>query len=117
VKQTSKSRAVFAATALLASLVVVACGRNGGTEATNQAASPARNTSSATQAAATPVPTVAAESPEPSAEPSLSAEPAASSGTAAAATLDPLGPLLTDLDAAISGINASLSGSDTAGGE
>lgn len=98
----------LAAIVLLVGIAVVACGRPNGA-ADNQPASP---TPAAQQSQADPVGT---DSAAPGDAATDSAAQAAS--PAAAATADPLDTQLSNLDSLLNGVNGSLSGSDTSGGE
>jgi hypothetical protein len=98
----------LAAIVLLVGIAVVACGRPNGA-ADNQSAS---STPAAQQSQADPVET---DSAAPGDAATDSAAQAAS--PAAAATADPLDTQLSNLDSLLNGVNGSLSGSDTSGGE
>ena len=109
----------LAAIVLLVGIAVVACGRPNGA-ADNQPASP---TPAAQQSQADPV--AATLAPTPTDAPTDSAAPgdaatdsaAQAASPAAAATADPLDTQLSNLDSLLNGVNGSLSGSDTSGGE
>lgn len=109
----------FAATALLVGLAVVACGRPneaGGNQTPDS--TPVAQQSQADQATPTlaPTPTDAATSvPAPSDAATDSA--AAAAPSAAAGTADQLDTQISNLENLLNGVNGSLSGSDTSGGE
>jgi len=119
VKYQLSSVTKLAAAALLVSLSVVACGRPsdaGGNQAADS--TPVAQQSQADPGAATlaPTPNDAATSvPAPSGAPTDSAAAAAPSGAARAA--DPLDTQISNLENLLNGVNGSLSGSDTSGGE
>jgi hypothetical protein len=115
----------LAATALLVGIAVMACGKPSDST-TGQPAGPTPTVqqSQAGQAAATLAPSpmdATTESAAPSEAPTNSAAPAASSAaatTVAGATAgDPLDAQFSNLDNLLNGVNGSLSGSETSGGE
>ncbi|HEX7497079.1 MAG TPA: hypothetical protein VF344_01245 [Candidatus Limnocylindrales bacterium] len=109
----------LAATALLVGLAVVACGRPndaGGNQTADS--TPVVQQSQADQAAASLVPTpmdAATDAPAPADAPTDSA--AAAAPSAATGTADPLDTQISNLENLLNGVNGSLSGSDTSGGE
>ena len=119
VKYQLSSVTKLAAAALLVSLSVVACGRPndaGGNTAADS--TPVAQQSQADPGAATLAPTpidAATSAPAPSGAPTDSAAAAAPSG--AAGTADPLDTQISNLENLLNGVNGSLSGSDTSGGE
>ena len=115
----------LAAMALLVGIAVMACGEPNDAAGGRPAGStPTAQQNPADQAAATLAPTpmdAATESAAPSDAPTISPASAASSAAATtapgAAAGDPLDAQLSNLDNLLNGINGSLSGSDTSGGE
>jgi hypothetical protein len=107
----------LAATALLVGIAVMACGKpNDAAGGRPAGPTPTVQQSQADPAAATLAPTpisAATESAAPSDAPTNS--PAATAAGAGAS--DPLDAQLSNLDNLLDGINGSLSGSDTSGGE
>jgi hypothetical protein len=105
----------LAATALLVGLVAVACGQPGDATTGQPAVStPAAQQSQADQAAATLAPTPISALTDSAA---AATSPASAATAAGAAAGDPLDAQLSNLDSLLNGINGSLSGSDTSGGE
>lgn len=108
----------LAAIVLLVGIAVVACGRPNGA-ADNQSASstPAAQQSQADQAATNSA--APGDATTDSAAPGDAATDSAAQAAspAAAATADPLDTQLSNLDSLLNGVNGSLSGSDTSGGE
>jgi hypothetical protein len=109
----------LAATALLVGLAVVACGRPndaGGNQTANS--TPVAQQSQADQGAATLAPTpVDAATSVPATSDTTTDSAAAAAPSAAAGTADPLDNQLSNLQNLLNGVNGSLSGSDTSGGE
>jgi hypothetical protein len=102
--------------ALLVGIAVMACGKPNDAAGGQPAGStPTAQQNPADHAAATLAPTpmdAATDSSAPSDAPTNSPAPAAGAGA-----VDPLDAQLSNLDNLLNGINGSLSGSDTSGGE
>jgi hypothetical protein len=109
----------LAATALLVGLAVVACGRPNDSGGNQTAGStPVAQQSQADQAAATLAPTpMDAATSVPAASDAATDSAAAAVPSAAAWAADPLDTQLSNLENLLNGVNGSLSGSDTSGGE
>ena len=107
----------FAATALLVGIAAMACGKpNDAAGGRPAGPTPTVQQSQADPAAATLAPTpisAATDSPAPTG--AATDSPAATAAGAGAS--DPLDAQLSNLDNLLDGINGSLSGSDTSGGE
>jgi len=105
----------LAATALLVGVAVMACGKpNDATGGRPAGPTPTVQQSQADQAAATPAPTSTSVATYSAA---ATVAPVSEATTAGAAAGDPLDAQLSNLDSLLNGINGSLSGSDTSGGE
>jgi len=103
----------FAATALLVGIAAMACGKPNDAAGDRPAGpTPTLQQSQVDQAAATLAPT-----PIDAATYSAAASPDAAATAAGAAAGDPLDAQLSNLDHLFNGVNSSLSGSDTSGGE
>jgi hypothetical protein len=97
---------------LLVGIAVVACGRPNGT-AEDQ---PASSTPTAQQSQADQGATDSA-APSSATTDSAARDDAATNSAAPAATADPLDTQLSNIDSLLNGVNGSLSGNDTSGGE
>ena len=105
----------LAATALLVGVAVMACGKpNDATGGGPAGPTPTVQQSQADQTAATAAPTSTSAATYSAA---ATAAPVSEATTAGAAAGDPLNTQLSNLDSLLNGINGSLSGSDTSGGE